>query len=64
MDLRDKIIRRGVKALKEYGYPAVTKDNIMTDEIYRAFFKASIEDAKDVPEVTAILAEIEQLEVK
>jgi len=44
IDVRDGLINNGVKNLKEYGYPAVDKDNILTDQIYSAFFKSMLEE--------------------
>ena len=41
--MRDKIIAAGVATLKEFGYPSVDKDNILTDMIYSAFFKTMLE---------------------
>ena len=38
------LIAAGVKHLKEYGYPNVTAENILTDRIYSAFFKSMLED--------------------
>ena len=43
---RAKIIAAGVRNLKEFGYPSVTADNILTDQIYSAFFKSMLEDNK------------------
>ena len=43
--MREKLIEIGVKGLKEFGYPAVNKDNIVTDAIYGQFFKSILEDA-------------------
>ena len=42
--MRDKIIEAGVRNLKEFGYPDASKDNILTDPIYSAFFKSMLED--------------------
>lgn len=61
MALRKKIIDQGVPNLREYGYPGVTKDNILTDEIYSAFFKSMLKDNKGKgadEEVEALLSEI------
>lgn len=44
MSVRDKLIAAGVRNLKEYGYPAVDAENILTDEIYSGFFKSMLED--------------------
>ncbi len=38
-EIRTSLLNAGVKNLKGYGYPSVNVDNIMTDEIFRAFFK-------------------------
>lgn len=43
---RSKLIDAGVKHLKE-SYPSVNRDNILTDAIYRAFFKAMLEVTLD-----------------
>lgn len=37
-EIIDKLIDTGVTVLKEYGYPEVTKDNILTDKVYKAFY--------------------------
>ena len=42
--IRDKLLSAGVKNLKEFGYPEVTKENILTDSIYSRFFKSMLED--------------------
>lgn len=42
--MRYKIIEAGVRNLKEFGYPNASKDNILTDPIYSAFFKSMLED--------------------
>ena len=44
MSTRDKIVAAGVRNLKEFGYPEVTEKNILTDQIYKAFFKSMLED--------------------
>jgi hypothetical protein len=43
-DIRGTLIAAGVRNLQEYGYPAVTPENIMTDRIYSAFFKSMLND--------------------
>ena len=43
MSERDKIISAGVANLKEFGYPNVNAENILTDLIYSAFFKTMLE---------------------
>lgn len=37
------LIAAGVRNLREFGYPAVTAANILTDQVYRKFFKAMLE---------------------
>lgn len=44
--IKDKLLIAGVKNLKEFGYPEVTKENIITDVIYEAFFKSMLVDNK------------------
>jgi len=61
------MIRAGVKNLKAFGYPGVNSENILTDHIYREFFKAQLEATEnyginsDIEAVRLkILAELEQ----
>ncbi len=42
--IQQKIIQAGVKNLKEYGYPGCDSKNILTDQIYKAFFSSMLED--------------------
>ena len=42
--MKDKLIAAGVKNLHAYGYPHCNKQNILTDEIYRAFFASMLKD--------------------
>jgi hypothetical protein len=42
--MREQLIAAGIRNLKEYGYPAVSAENILTDQIYGAFFKGMLED--------------------
>ena len=66
-DIRAVLIGAGVKNLKEFGYPDVSVDNILTDMIYSKFFKGMLEDTiADYPgtEVTpvaeALLGELKE----
>lgn len=43
---RETMLAAGVKNLKEFGYPAVTKENILTDYLFSKFFKSMLEDNK------------------
>jgi hypothetical protein len=44
--MEDMLIQAGIKNLKEFGYPDVTKDNILTDLVYSRFFKRILEETK------------------
>ncbi|MGC9207425.1 MAG: hypothetical protein ACP5EO_10310 [Acidithiobacillus sp.] len=44
MKVREKLIRAGVRNLKEFGYSNVNPDNILTDTVFAAFFKSMLED--------------------
>lgn len=44
--MEEKLIAAGVKNLHAYGYPDCNKANIVTDEIYRAFFASMLESNK------------------
>jgi hypothetical protein len=44
--IKEHLIKAGVKNLKEFGYPNVTIDNILTDEVYKGFFKNMLNDNK------------------
>lgn len=45
-DIQQKLITAGIKNLKEFGYPKVNADNILTDIIYKGFFKSILIDNK------------------
>lgn len=45
--MEDKLIQAGIKALKEFGYPGVTKDNIITDTIYSEFFRRMLDETAE-----------------
>lgn len=65
--LRQELIKSGLKVLNDFGYPYVTEETIITDQVYGIFFKKlllgtkeeahqqSVKDACD-----ELLAEIEQ----
>ena len=44
LSIKQSIIQSGVKNLKDYGYPSVTPENILTDKIYAAFFLGMLND--------------------
>lgn len=45
--LRMRFINAGVQALRDYGYPNVSAQNICTDKIYKSFFAAQVQEALD-----------------
>lgn len=66
-DIRNKLIAAGVRNLKEFGYPAVTADNILTEVLFARFFRSMLEDnlgngAAHDKEINVLLAEIAQSE--
>lgn len=60
-DIRDSIIKQGIKNLNQFGYKDVTAETILTDEIYSEFFKSMLKDnlgkGADFP-INGLLAEI------
>jgi len=42
--IKEHLIKAGVKNLKEFGYPDVDDKNILTDEVYKEFFKSMLHD--------------------
>jgi len=44
--IKDHLLKAGVKNLKEYGYPDANKENILTDIIYSGMFKSMLKDNK------------------
>ena len=61
--MKDKLIAAGVKNLHEFGYPGCTAENILTDGIYKAFFKRMLEENKGQREdvdkaIDALIAQI------
>lgn len=64
--IRNRLISAGVRNLKEFGYPNVSADNLITDRVYRAFFKSMLEDNKgkgydaEVDELLSLLTDIEK----
>ena len=53
--IRQHLLNAGVKNLKEFGYPKVTAETILTDEVYKRFFISMLSDSlgngKQVDEV-------------
>jgi hypothetical protein len=64
--LREELLKSGVRNIKDFGYNTVTIDTILTDEIYKEFFKSmlngSLGNGKQLDEViNQLLSEIEKL---
>lgn len=64
-NIQEKLVAAGVKNLQEFGYPDCDSENILTDEIYKAFFVSMLEDnigkGYDT-EIKSLLNKIETLE--
>ena len=45
-DIRTRILKRAVLNLKEFGYENCNEDNILTDEVYKIFFKKQLENVQ------------------
>ena len=45
--LEQQLLESGVKNLKEFGYPTVTIENILTDDVFKLFFKSMLEETKE-----------------
>jgi len=43
-EIQNTLIRAGIKNLKAWGYEMATFDNIMTDDVLKAFFRAMLTD--------------------
>ena len=46
MNTKENMISAGVRNLKEFGYPQCDKENILTDDIFKAFFASMLKDNK------------------
>jgi hypothetical protein len=44
--IKEKLVIAGMKNLNEFGYPDVTKETILTDEVYKEFFKSMLNENK------------------
>lgn len=47
-EIRKAILAAGVKNLRRFGYPKCTAENILVDQVYKAFFKAVLEDEENI----------------
>lgn len=62
--IRNHLLSAGVRNLQEFGYPKVTKENILTDAVFKRFFLSMLKDnlGKSVAangEINALITEIE-----
>ena len=62
---RNDLIEAGVKSLRMFGYPNCNSENILTDAVYKRFFKADLLDVKDIKPsledvANALIKEIEE----
>ena len=44
VQIRQYLINSGVSNLKKFGYPKVNNENILTDEVYKMFFKSMLQE--------------------
>ena len=61
-NIRSQLIDAGVRNLKQFGYPDVSAENILTDGVYSGFFKSMLNDNLGRgfdTYIKAILAEID-----
>jgi hypothetical protein len=58
--IRQHLLSSGVKNLKEFGYQEVNDENLLTDQIYSAFFKSMLEDNRGLgsPVVNEVIDEL------
>ena len=42
--IKEHLLKAGVKNLKQFGYSEVTTETILTDEVYKEFFKSMLEE--------------------
>lgn len=61
MDIRGQLLKAGVKNLKEFGYPTVDEDNILTDMIYSGFFKSMLEETIETVQAPEVVEAAEGL---
>jgi len=62
-EIKQKLIKAGVKNLHEFGYEYCTESNILTDDVYSQFFLAMLEEnlgnGVDA-EINSLIGEINQ----
>jgi len=63
MNIKQILIKAGVKNLREFGYEFCNADNIMTDEVYSQFFLSMLNDNRGLGvdrEIDELVQEIKQ----
>ena len=45
-EIKKNLISRGVRGLKAFGFPNVNSKRILTDKVYKEFFKKMLEELK------------------
>lgn len=50
--MKEMLIQDGVARLKEFGYPDVNEENILTDRVYKAFFKKMLAGIRGIHPVS------------
>jgi hypothetical protein len=66
--IREHLLKAGVKNLKEFGYPEATTETILTDVVYKEFFESMLYDnlgnGKQVDEViNQLLSEVDRVDL-
>jgi hypothetical protein len=51
-ELRNRMIQSGVKAVRDFGYPECTAENILTDYLYAQCFKVQLQDVMQEPSLS------------
>ena len=58
-EIKKKLLKAGVKNLKEFRYPSVNEENILTDIVYGGFFKSMLKENKGhAPSVDEVIEEL------
>jgi len=60
-NLREQLIKAGVKNLQEFGYPYCNEANILTDMIFKKFFLSMLKENKGIrPDIDKEIAILEK----
>jgi hypothetical protein len=61
--LKQKLMEAGVKNLREFGYPSVSKANITSERVFAMFFRSMLEENRGQgadAEIDELIAEIDR----